>query len=216
MKEVLAKHHLISGNSTLLLTGLKQVLQNQIGFKVTFCSTENFSMEQFNPPDFFWLEVHEHCEDSLLLCRKLISFYPKLKIVIFYNNRNPKTVRDFLKAGVAAYLLPHCIIECVREAIYTLLKDTIYIDPQLHHFFVRQLISLDIGQNMDNFPLTRREKEVLRLIIEENTTGEIANKLNINFSTVETHRVHLIQKMGVKNTAGLVREAIMRRLYVHS
>ncbi|MCR9014596.1 helix-turn-helix transcriptional regulator [Aquiflexum sp. XJ19-11] len=61
--------------------------------------------------------------------------------------------------------------------------------------------------------LTKREKEILQLIVEEYTTQEIANKLFISFCTVETHRLHLIQKMGVRNTAGLVREAVARNIY---
>jgi len=56
--------------------------------------------------------------------------------------------------------------------------------------------------------LTRREKEVLGLILEEFTNVEIAEKLFISLSTVETHRRHLCEKLGARNTAGLVRDAI--------
>lgn len=215
MEEALATHHLIAGHSTLLLAGLKQLLQDQINAKVTASETEYFGMEHLLPSDFFWLEVHEQGEDCLSLCRKLASSYPKLKIVIFYDNKNPKTIREFLKAGIAAYLLPNCVVERVQEAICAVLSDRVYVDPQLHHDIASHLFNPNKRKALGNFSLTPREKEVLRLIVEENTTGEIADKLNINFSTVETHRVHLIQKMGVKNTAGLVREALMRRLYAH-
>ena len=60
--------------------------------------------------------------------------------------------------------------------------------------------------------LTQREQEVLQLIVDEFTTTEIAKKLFIGQCTVETHRIKLIQKLGVKNTAGLVREAVQRQL----
>ena len=55
---------------------------------------------------------------------------------------------------------------------------------------------------------TNREMEILRLIINEHTTSEIAGKLFISKCTVETHRLHLLQKFDVKNTAGLVREGM--------
>jgi len=62
--------------------------------------------------------------------------------------------------------------------------------------------------------LTPRENEVLQLIVEEHTINEIAKKLFISQCTVETHRVNLIHKLGVKNTAGLVRVAFEAGLYV--
>lgn len=61
--------------------------------------------------------------------------------------------------------------------------------------------------------MTRREKEVLQLIMDEYTTREIASKLFISHCTVETHRINLIQKLGVKNTAGMVRVAFEYGLF---
>jgi len=61
-------------------------------------------------------------------------------------------------------------------------------------------------------PLTRREKEILKLIAEEHSNQEIADLLFISLRTVETHRLNLTQKLAVKNTAGLVKEAIRRGL----
>lgn len=59
------------------------------------------------------------------------------------------------------------------------------------------------------FPeLTRRERQVLRLIVEEYTTAEIAGELSIKFGTVETHRRNLLIKLGARNTAGLVRTCL--------
>jgi len=62
--------------------------------------------------------------------------------------------------------------------------------------------------------LTRREKEVLQLIVEENTTEEIARRLFISPCTVETHRANILGKLGVRNVAGIVREAMRRELCV--
>jgi DNA-binding CsgD family transcriptional regulator len=61
-------------------------------------------------------------------------------------------------------------------------------------------------------PLTKREKEVLKLIADGLSSQEIADKLFISLRTVETHRLNLNQKLDVKNTAGLVKEAIKRGL----
>ncbi|MGB6037037.1 MAG: LuxR C-terminal-related transcriptional regulator, partial [Cryomorphaceae bacterium] len=70
------------------------------------------------------------------------------------------------------------------------------------------------GKSQTSFipKITRREQEVLALIAEELTTKAIAEKLFISVATVETHRLHLLSKLGAKNTAGLVRIAMQKGL----
>ena len=72
------------------------------------------------------------------------------------------------------------------------------------------------GKNVSTNPLlpriTRREKEILKLIVDEHTTQEISEKLFISLSTVETHRANLLSKLNVRNTAGLVRVAVEKGL----
>jgi DNA-binding CsgD family transcriptional regulator len=70
------------------------------------------------------------------------------------------------------------------------------------------------GQRRSIFdvPLTKREKEILKLVAEGLTSQEIADKLFINLRTVETHRLNINQKLDVKNTVGLVKEAMKRGL----
>jgi DNA-binding CsgD family transcriptional regulator len=65
---------------------------------------------------------------------------------------------------------------------------------------------------MFEIPLTKREKEILKLIAEEYSNQEIADKLFLSLRTVETHRFNLTQKLEAKNTAALVKEAIKRGL----
>ncbi|MEI7585245.1 LuxR C-terminal-related transcriptional regulator [Runella sp.] len=67
-------------------------------------------------------------------------------------------------------------------------------------------------KNMVSMPLTNREIQILQLIIAELTTEEIAKHLSISIATVETHRRHLLRKMGVKSVVGLVKEAIRQNL----
>ena len=72
-----------------------------------------------------------------------------------------------------------------------------------------------MGQKKDTSyipKLTRREKEILQLIVDEKTTQEIADTLFLSVSTVETHRMNLISKLGVKNVAGLVKLTLERGL----
>ena len=84
---------------------------------------------------------------------------------------------------------------------------------------MNDIVVKSVASNTNNklnspFPsLSRREKEVLKLILDEHTTQEIADKLFISFGTVETHRRNMLIKTGVRNTAGLVRTALEYELY---
>ncbi|PPK87930.1 DNA-binding NarL/FixJ family response regulator [Neolewinella xylanilytica] len=117
---------------------------------------------------------------------------------------HPALVSRLMDGGLHGYLLRDATPEKLRTAVVTVGKGRRYIDPDLQteSLLLRPLVE----------PLTKRERQVLRLIVLEYTTDEIAAKLFISRCTVETHRAHILQKLGVRNTAGIVREAMRREL----
>src|SRR5690606_22901433 len=93
------------------------------------------------------------------------------------------------------------------EAVY---QGKTYLDAAVNEIVIQSLQNPNKSQTIKSpFPsLSRREKEILNLILKEYTTQEIADKLFISFGTVETHRRNMLIKTGARNTAGLVRIAI--------
>ena len=212
-------HHLIAGNPSLLLVvGLKQLISSMGDTEVTqtvgLARNDILQLIQSCPPDFLWIESSGVELEAIKLCEQITNAGLKVKIMVVCDNKDSKTIKGFLQAKVAAYLLPYCITSDVEAAICAVSQNSVYIDANLQQQLVNHMLNLHDRKTYIS-PLTKREKEVLRLIVEENTTHEIATKLYINSCTVETHRLHLIQKMGVKNTAGLVREALVRKLYAY-
>lgn len=208
-------HHCIIGNNTLLSKGLNLVLEN---FEQTKVILSNFgeiaalNLHNEEKPAFVWMDVPNEIKPALKICRQIHKKFPESKSFVFCDNKDPMVVKDFLKAGISGYFLPHCNAKNIKEAISQSSKGKIYIDPKLSHFLTQNILDI-VPPIAVKHSLTKREKEILQLIVEEHTTQEIANKLFISFCTVETHRLHLIQKMGVRNTAGLVREAVARNIY---
>ena len=116
-----------------------------------------------------------------------------------------------MKNGALGYLLKNTSREELIEAIRSVFKGEQYLQPEIKE----ALLSASLGNPVRGSyvpKLTRREKEVLTLIVEEMTTAEIAEQLCISPKTVETHRLNLIQKLGVRNSAGLVKEALTKDL----
>lgn len=113
-------------------------------------------------------------------------------------------VERMVREGLAGYLLRNATVPRLVEALGHLFAGKPFIDPRLR---AREAVLRPLVE-----PLTRRERQVLGLIVQEHTTDEIAASLFIGRCTVETHRAHILQKLGVRNTAGIVREAMRRNL----
>ena len=110
-----------------------------------------------------------------------------------------------MKTGAKGFLLKNSNKEEVLKAIHAVHEGGTHFDPLLFSSDTNKVIKIP----SDFLPrLTVREKEILKLIINEYKSIEIAETLHISLGTVETHRRNLISKLGVKNTAGLVRVAV--------
>lgn len=146
------------------------------------------------------------------LIQRLKSQFPKLKIILFCNITSMGVVTKMRRAGLEALLSKNVNVEELLTAITTVLDGKAYLEKSLNIKLVGFFEECPKRKSTAR-TLTKREHEILRLIIEECSNKEIAQNLYISIPTVETHRRNLIDKLGVKNTAGLVREAIFGRLY---
>jgi DNA-binding NarL/FixJ family response regulator len=133
--------------------------------------------------------------------------YPTVKMIALTNVDVISQVKQMLQKGCLGYLLKDVSPEILLKAI-----ETVHNGQQfLKEDFKTQLLN-SLSGNESNHLITRREKEILKLIVEENTNQDIAGKLFLSLRTVENHRNNLLQKLQVKNTAGLVKVAIQEGL----
>jgi two-component system, NarL family, response regulator NreC len=167
-----------------------------------------------DPTDLLLLdaELDATISEELLITR-IKEEFPKLKIVLFGKTLNLGFLPRLRRAGLNAYLSKNITCQELRKAIFTVLGGKAYLQESLSASLNSFCTELDLKSRKNDRQLTKRELQILTLIVEEYTNQEIADQLFISIPTVETHRKNLISKMGVKNTAGLVREAILRRSY---
>jgi DNA-binding NarL/FixJ family response regulator len=120
-------------------------------------------------------------------------------------------VTEILNNGAQGYILKNTGREELLKAINTVMKGQSYFSKEVTHTIMKGLMKSRKASNSSTkfIPkVSRREKEVLKLIMEEFTTQEIANKLFISLKTVESHRSSLLAKLNARNSAGLVRIAL--------
>jgi len=131
--------------------------------------------------------------------------YPDVKVIAFSQYDEKRFVKQVLKMGASGYMLKITPAKEFIHAIHMVYEGGIYLSPGLPNVFGDQ----PKRRSSYLFPdLSPRELDVLKLICEEKNTQEIADALFISYNTVETHRANILLKVGVKNTAGLVKWAV--------
>ena len=148
--------------------------------------------------------------DGIELCKNIIKNHNGIRVLALTTYNEISFITKIMECGACGYLLKNTTDEELIAAIKTVHSGEQYLAKEVQE----KLISATFGSKGKPLipKLTRREKEVLKLIMDEMTTKEIAKKLLISAATVETHRLHLLSKLGVRNTAGLVKIAIQKRL----
>ncbi len=162
--------------------------------------------------DVILLDINMPGMDGLDTSAVIKEKYPSVHIIALTMYREMNMVETMFRNGAKAYLLKSCSREELISAIKGVASGKEYLDEKLRKEFV-SYINKPIRRGEYQGPsISKREREVLQLISEELTTSEIAGKLFISITTVETHRKNMLKKLGVRNTAGLMRYAFEHSL----
>ncbi|RXK83974.1 response regulator transcription factor [Filimonas effusa] len=194
----------------IVLNGLEKMLSGFPEIEITGTYTNgDLLLESLvtSRPDVLLLDIQMPGKNGIELAGIITRKYPSVKIIALTNVDILVQVKKMLKQGSMGYIMKDVGPDILFKAICTVYQDEQFIDERLK----KQLLSNFSAAPSDKL-ITRREKEILQLITEEYTNPEIAAKLHISPHTVENHRNHLLQKLGVKNTAGLVKAAIEQGL----
>jgi DNA-binding NarL/FixJ family response regulator len=167
-------------------------------------------------PDVILLDISMPDMNGIDATRTITSKYPGAKILILTMHLNEEYLNQVLNAGAIGYLLKNADIEEMLSGIRLVAEGRQVFSDDIARLmtekYIRSAQSGFEGKPVGKPRLTRRETEILQQIAEGKTSQEIAEILFISPRTVDTHRANLIQKLGVKNSAGLVRYAIERNL----
>jgi DNA-binding NarL/FixJ family response regulator len=147
--------------------------------------------------------------NGLETARRLREVAPQTKVIVLSMHTEEPYVLEALQAGAVGYVLKTQAAADIIQAIHTALQGTIYLSPGVTNAVVQAYLS---GSTLPPDPLTAREREIVQRIAEGQTTKEIAAHLGLSVKTVESHRINLMRKLDIHETATLVRYAIRRGL----
>lgn len=135
---------------------------------------------------------------------KILELKPEVKVVILSMHLSGTKIQEAIAANVNGYLLKTTSDEEVAEAIREVMKGKDYFAKEAHAELIQSYRKKEDPAYVE---LTPREKDILKLVCEEMSSQEIADKLFISVHTAETHRRNLLSKTGCKNSVGLVKYA---------
>jgi DNA-binding NarL/FixJ family response regulator len=143
--------------------------------------------------------------------KQILNKSPDTKIVALSMHSDSLFVTAMLKSGAAGYLLKECAFEELTRAIRTVMGGKTYLSPSISGVVVEDYIHrLSKTDSSNSDILSDREREVLQLLAEGNSTKQVALKLHISVKTVETHRRQIMSKLNIHTVAELTKYAIRK------
>jgi len=191
----------------LVIDGLELMLENDIDIQVVGSVTSGqagINLVGNVDVDVVLLDINMPVLNGIETCKLLRTKYEDLSILALSMIKEVSLIKLMLKNGANGYIVKNAGKEEVKEAIKAVHQGKRFLSQEVNEIIFD---SLKGGPKTKSpFPkLSRREKEIAGLILDEMTTQEIAEKLFISFGTVETHRRNMMTKLGTRNTAGLVK-----------
>lgn len=209
---------LLADDHTLVRAGIKNLVSNLHGVEVVGEADNGrtaLKMVDELKPDMILLDIAMSELNGLEVAARLSKEHPEVDVIILSMHANEEYVVQALRAGASGYLLKDSAPNELEIAVNAVSKGESYLSPAISKHvvndYLRRVSNLDPDDNEDKSSfkqLTPRQREILQLIAEGNSTKEIAAKLIVSVKTVETHRIQLMERLGIHDVAGLVRYAI--------
>ena len=162
--------------------------------------------------DVLLLDIEMPHMDGIDTCRELKRRHPGIRVIALTMLSERSLIKRMIEAGADGYLLKNVDADELKTAILRVAKGKAHYSPEIAEIIIKGNQPGPAVHAQVLPSLSSREKEIVRLILDELTTAEIADKLNISFNTVETHRRNIMHKLNAKNTAGIVRTVMEHRL----
>jgi DNA-binding NarL/FixJ family response regulator len=195
----------------MFIDGLISILNDAPEFSVILTAKNGAQVEKYlsiNGADNIHLLITDLTMpemDGIELNKIVKSKYPSLKTLVVSMHIDGMMIDKLIKNNVDGYVPKNAEKEELLTAIRSIIKGDKYFSPEIKKAYTDAMFE---NKKMEEISLTDREKEVLKLIAEENTTQEIADKLFLSKHTIESYRKNLISKLNVKNLAGLTKHAL--------
>jgi DNA-binding NarL/FixJ family response regulator len=203
---------LLADDHTLVRAGIRRLVENLPGVEVVGEASdglEALAMAAARTPDMVLLDIGMPGLSGFEVAQKLSALIPSPRVVILSVHDSEEYVVKALRAGCAGYLLKDSAVSELEVAVRAVARGESYLSPPISKQVVADYLRRT-GSSVSSplEMLTLRQREILQLVAEGHTSKDIAQKLGLSFKTVENHRAHIMERLGVHDLTGLVRFAV--------
>lgn len=209
-------HIVVADDHQIMREGLVHLLEEQPNLRVIGQAEngrEAIRMTHELAPDVVLMDITMPDCNGIEATQAIVARQQDTKIIALSMHAEAAFVTEMLRAGAAGYLLKYCAFDELTQAIRTVLDGKAYLSPQVASIVVASYRQPAASlQQAESDPLSPREREVLQLLANGNSTKEIAAVLCISAKTVETHRKKIMSKLQMRSVADLTKYAIRQGL----
>jgi DNA-binding NarL/FixJ family response regulator len=202
---------IIADDHGVVAEGLKHVVEAQPDMQVVSLAVdgrEAVRQARDLQPDVVLMDLSMPELNGADATRAILERDPKCRVIVLSMYSEREYVRRALKAGAAGYVVKRSAAKEVVDAIRAVHAGQRYLSPRVADVVLDDYAG-DGAEDLLS-KLSQREREVLQLLAEGHTGAQIAERLSLSQKTVETYRARLVEKLGIRDVAGLVRFAIQR------
>lgn len=201
----------LADDHTLVRAGIRRLLEGIAGIEVVGEAGEGsttLSLVASQHPHVVLLDIGMPGMSGLEVVPHLLKIDRSIRAIMLSMHKSEEYVLEALRAGAVGYLLKDAAVPELEVAIRAVARGETYLSPAVSRRMVDDYVNR-AGAIADALAaLTPRQREVLRLVAAGGTSKEIAQQLGVSYRTVEVHRLNLMRRINVHDTAGLVRYAI--------
>jgi two-component system response regulator NreC len=207
---------IVADDHQIVRQGLRTLLEKEPDMQVVAEAedgrrTLNLARELI--PQVIVMDVEMPDLNGIEATMQILAELPQIKVIALSMYSDRRFVTNMLKAGACGYLLKDCAFEELVQAIRLSMSNRIYLSPGIADVVVKDYVNHTPAPTPSVFSvLTPREREVLQLLSEGKRTTQIAELLHISIKTVETHRMQIMHKLGMRSVAELTKYAIREGL----
>jgi len=202
---------LIVDDHSVVRAGIRYVLEELPDVRVVGeagSGEEALTKVQELQPDVMFVDISMPGMSGIELTRRVKELMPDIKVLVLTMHEGDEYFFAALQAGAAGYVVKGADSDELVTAFRAVMRDGVFLYPSLAKALVTDYLREKKAAAYDG--LTPREREVLALMAEGLTNKEIALRLTIGVTTVQTHRTHIMDKLGLHNQADLVRYALRK------
>ncbi len=192
--------------------GLKSLLESEEDIEIlgqAQSGQEALFLLSENQADVILMDIEMPRLDGIQTTKHIVKKYPDIKILALSMHNEKEFIKGILKAGAHGYMLKNAGKTELLEAIRKVHAGETFYSPEISQTILEEIMNPGRSKSSG---LSTREREVLQLIADQYTTHEIAEKLFLSVNTIETHRRNMLVKLGLRNTAGLIKYATLQGL----